>query len=178
MASALDVGMAASREFGLSLLDLNAMNMEYAPISDVSESLIRKHRALPLFKRGKRLYVATSDPTNLQGLDEIKFNTGLATEPVLVEDDKLGNFIDSALSAIEAASLDVGDEDLDGAHENDVEGSALVALREDRRLLATPLVRHDAAELEVLRRRQPLEESDVCGRRVHLDGAGGPEVVR
>jgi type IV pilus assembly protein PilB len=123
MASALDVGMAASREFGLSLLDLNAMNMEYAPISDVSESLIRKHRALPLFKRGKRLYVATSDPTNLQGLDEIKFNTGLATEPVLVEDDKLGNFIDSALSAIEAASLDVGDEDLENIDLDDGEDS-------------------------------------------------------
>ncbi|WP_348671965.1 type IV-A pilus assembly ATPase PilB [uncultured Abyssibacter sp.] len=113
LASALDVGMAASREFGLPLLDLNAMNMEYAPISEVSQALIRDHRALPLFKRGKRLYVATSDPTNLQGLDEIKFNTGLTTEPVLVEDDKLGNFIENALNAMEAASLDVGDEDLE-----------------------------------------------------------------
>ncbi|MEC9407129.1 MAG: type IV-A pilus assembly ATPase PilB [Pseudomonadota bacterium] len=121
LASAVDVGMAASREFGLSLLDLNAMNMEYAPTGDVSEALIRKHRALPLYKRGKKLYVATSDPTNLQGLDEIKFNTGLSTEPVLVEDDKLDQTIETVLNAIEAASLDVGDDDLENLDLSDGE---------------------------------------------------------
>lgn len=107
------ISMAAAREFGVSVMDLGAMNMDYAPVSDVSEALIRKHRALPLYKRGKRMFVALSDPTNLQALDEIKFNTGLSTEPVIVDDDKLGAAIETALSAMEAASLDVGDEDLE-----------------------------------------------------------------
>lgn len=111
--SSIDIATAASREFGSPLVDLAAVNMDHAPVSEVSEKLISKHQALPLYKRGKRLFVAVSDPTNLQALDEIKFNTGLATEAVIVEHDKLTKAIEGVLSAIESASLDMGDADLD-----------------------------------------------------------------
>jgi type IV pilus assembly protein PilB len=79
----------------------------------VSEKLIRKHRALPLFKRGKRLYLALSDPTNLSALDEIKFATTFATEAIVVEEDKLAKIIEAALSAAESSSMQVDDTDLD-----------------------------------------------------------------
>ncbi len=88
------IALAASQEFGVPLLDLNAMELSDSPTRVVEEKLIRKHRSLPLFRRGNRLFLAVSDPTNHQGLDEIRFNTGLATEAVLVEEDKLSHAIE------------------------------------------------------------------------------------
>ena len=111
--AALDIATVASREFGSPMVDLSAINMDHAPVGDVSDKLIQKHQALPLYKRGKRMFVAVSDPTNLQALDEIKFNTGLSTEAVIVEHDKLTKAIEAVLNAIDAASLDVGDADLE-----------------------------------------------------------------
>ena len=71
--------------------------------------------ALPLVSRGVRLFVAVSDPTNLQALDEIKFHTGVNTEAVLVEDDKLHSVIDQFLNAHEDDGLgDLDDDDLEG----------------------------------------------------------------
>ncbi|WP_435100613.1 type IV-A pilus assembly ATPase PilB [Arhodomonas sp. AD133] len=108
------IAVAGSAEFGLPLYDLDALDQSQAAVSLVKEQLIRHHRALPLTRRGKRLYVAVADPTNLRALDEFKFHTGLITEPVLVEDDKLGRTIESALSAADdgLSSMDL-DEDLD-----------------------------------------------------------------
>ena len=83
---ALDIAQAAAQEFGVPLLDLDAVDMEVAATKLVDEKLVRQHHALPLFKRGNRLFVAVSDPTNLQALDEIKFNIGGGTtEAVVVE---------------------------------------------------------------------------------------------
>jgi type II secretory ATPase GspE/PulE/Tfp pilus assembly ATPase PilB-like protein len=59
------------------------------PFTLVDEKLIRKHRALPIHRRGNRLFLAVSDPTNDRALEEIRFNTGMATDAILVEEDKL-----------------------------------------------------------------------------------------
>lgn len=56
----------------------------HLPKNLVDVKLVEKHRTIPLFKRGNRLYIAVSDPTNLFALDEIKFHTGISTEAVLV----------------------------------------------------------------------------------------------
>lgn len=104
---------AASQEFGVPAMDISALDLEDAPIQLVEEKLITKHHALPIFKRGKRLYVAVSDPTNLQALDEIKFNTGLNTDLILVEEDKLAATIEKALSAQDSLDDMDLDEDLD-----------------------------------------------------------------
>ena len=74
------ISHAASQEFGVPLFDLAVLDLEQAPIRLVEEKLIRAHRALPLFKRGTRLFLGVSDPTNVEGLHEIKFHTGLASE--------------------------------------------------------------------------------------------------
>ncbi|MGV6807378.1 MAG: type IV-A pilus assembly ATPase PilB [bacterium] len=107
------IASSACHEFGVPLFDLAAMELETAPISLVDEKLIRQHHALPLFKRGNRLFVAVSDPTNLQALDEIKFHTGISTETILVEEDKLSRAIDSALDSADSSMADLLDEDLD-----------------------------------------------------------------
>jgi type IV pilus assembly protein PilB len=108
-----DIAASACHEFGVPLFDLSAMELENTPISLVDEKLIRQHRALPLFRRGNRLFVAVSDPTNLQALDEIKFHTGISTETILVEEDKLTRAIERALDSADSSMADLLDEDLD-----------------------------------------------------------------
>lgn len=113
LASSSRVAEAASREFGLPLIDLKSFDIEQVAAKGLDERLLRKHRALPLHVRGAKMFVAISDPTNQAALDEIKFTTGKATEPVLVEDDKLTAAIDEAASAADTSMKGLEDADLD-----------------------------------------------------------------
>jgi type IV pilus assembly protein PilB len=106
------IAMTSSVEFGLPVFDLSVMDSDQAVITLVEEKLITKHHAVPIFKRGNRLFVAISDPTNMQALDEFKFNTGLSTEPVLVLEDQLDSFLDKAISAMDTNMDDMLDDDL------------------------------------------------------------------
>ncbi|GAB6066806.1 type IV-A pilus assembly ATPase PilB [Methylothermus subterraneus] len=109
----LTIAAAASRQFGVPLFDLDAMDTAQMPVKLVSEKLIQKHRILPLYQRGNRLFLAVSDPTHLQALDEIKFHTGLATEIILVEENKLAKAIDAALEAADSSLKELLDENLE-----------------------------------------------------------------
>ena len=100
----------AAEEFGVPVMDISAIQVDPDVTKLVKEKLIRDHHALPLYKRGSKLFVAVSDPTNLQALDEIKFAVGAQTEAVVVEDDKLIQAIDRAMEALDT-SMDMGDED-------------------------------------------------------------------
>ncbi|MAS09324.1 MAG: type IV-A pilus assembly ATPase PilB [Salinisphaera sp.] len=111
--SAAVLAKAACEEFSMPLLDLRAVDLTQAPVKLVSEALIRKHGVLPLYQRGRNLFVAVADPTNLQALDEFKFSTGLNIEPILVEQDKLAKAIDGAFSAIDSAMAGLDDVSLD-----------------------------------------------------------------
>ncbi len=107
-----DIALAASQEFGVPLLDINSLELDLDTVKLVKEDLIKKHHALPIFKRGKRLYVAVSDPTNLQALDEIKFAVGINTDAILIEEDKLAKAIEKTLDDMDEG-MDMGDDDLD-----------------------------------------------------------------
>ena len=107
--SSLVVQMAAE-EFGVPVLDIDTVDIDGDTVKLVQEKLIRQHQCLPIYKRGNRLYIAVSDPTNLQALDEIKFATRCTTEAILVEDDKLVATIERALDAADT-SMDMGDEE-------------------------------------------------------------------
>ena len=108
-----NIAWAGAQEFGVPLFDLDVMDMEASPTNLVSEKLIRQHHALPLFKRGNRLYIAVSDPTNLAAIDEFKFHTGINTEAVLVEEEKLNRSIEIALDVMDTTMSDLMDSDLD-----------------------------------------------------------------
>ncbi|MGH8586332.1 MAG: ATPase, T2SS/T4P/T4SS family, partial [Gammaproteobacteria bacterium] len=112
LASGRDVASAASAGFGVPLLDLEAFDPDPEINNKVADNLIKKNHAIPLFKRDNRLFIGVSDPTNLQGLDEIKFHTGLNTEAVLVEDDKLTQAIERALEASDNKLTELGGDDL------------------------------------------------------------------
>ena len=111
--SAADIANIAALEFGQPLLDLATIDLDPDVVKLVEEKLVRSHHALPLFKRGNRLFLAVSDPTNLQALDEIKFHVGMTTEAILVEEDKLHKIIDKALEAGDTSLNDLDDSDLD-----------------------------------------------------------------
>ena len=81
-------------EFGLPVFDPAVMPPQPETLKLVSDELVQKHKVLPLFKRGNRLFVATADPANVHGMDEIKFQSSLAVEPVLVDVDTLARTLE------------------------------------------------------------------------------------
>jgi type IV pilus assembly protein PilB len=107
------VAIKASNEFGVPFFDLDAIDWRGLPVKLISEKLIRKHQTLPLYSRGKTLFLGVSDPTNFQALDEIKFQSRLSPEYILVEEDKLIKAIEVALEAPDTSMADLLDEDLD-----------------------------------------------------------------
>jgi type IV pilus assembly protein PilB len=143
-AKARDIAVAASAEFGVPLYDLDSHSVDLDIIKLVQDKLLQKHRCLPLYRRGKRLFLAVADPTNLHAIDEIKFQTGMGIEAVVVEDDKLQKLIDKAVEQAEAAmpqlsedetgfdleNLDVsgGDDEMEGAgvSRDDIEDAPIV----------------------------------------------------
>ena len=112
--SAKEIADTAAFEFGAPLFDLKAIDIELIPNNLISDRLIRQHQALPLLRRGNRLYVAMSDPSNLEALDEFKFHSGISTEAIVVEDDILRKTIERVLTQQESSALDaLDDTDLD-----------------------------------------------------------------
>jgi type IV pilus assembly protein PilB len=107
------IAVAASHEFGVPLLDLDAIEIDLDTLRAVDQKLVNKHRVLPLIKRGQRLFLAVSDPTNLQAIDDVKFQTTLRIDPVVVEEGKLEERITKALEAVDTTMSSLDDEDLD-----------------------------------------------------------------
>lgn len=108
------VAEIASDHFGMALLDLKCLDKDTQPRGLVSEKLIRQHHALPLWRRGNKLFVGVSDPTNHQAINDIQFSTGLSTEAILVEEDKLSDAIEKFFDNHSTGLEDMADVDLDG----------------------------------------------------------------
>ncbi len=131
LATSGQVALAASAEFGMPLLDVTAIDFTQLPMNLVKEDLITKHKALPLFKRGNRLFVGISDPTNMRALEEIKFQANHLVEPILIEEAQLGRAIEQALtsSSQTITGLDEDSEGLEnlelGAIDDDGESSGV-----------------------------------------------------
>jgi len=142
LVSGHEAANAAMQEFGIPLFDLETLDADSMPGNVVDTRLVEKHHALPLYKRGNRLYVGVSDPTNMVALDEFKFATGLTTEPVIVEEDKLNRRIDQVLSQAEMGSvaedLDEDLENLDVSSDDDERGDEVDRADVDD----TPVVRY------------------------------------
>ncbi|MFA6984921.1 MAG: type IV-A pilus assembly ATPase PilB [Arenimonas sp.] len=141
MVTVAQVAAANSTEFGMPLFDASALDLRYSAVKIISEDLIQKHVALPLYRRGNRLYVAISDPTNTRALDDIKFATNLTVEPILVDEDRLRRTIDQALmntdSLNQADDQDEGLENLEATGgDDDVNDTAVDSKGDD-----TPVVK-------------------------------------
>lgn len=91
--TALEVAEFASQTFGLPLLDLVSVDAEQLPLDVLDRKIVESRRVVALHRRGNRLTLAVSDPAQLEALEEVQFQTGLAVDPVIVEDDKLEAFV-------------------------------------------------------------------------------------
>src|SRR5258708_5545051 len=130
-ATAKEISLFAANTFGYPLLDLNAVDVDHLPLTLIDNKIVANHRVIALGKRGNRIFVAMSDPSNEQVLQEVKFATGLTMEPVVVEDDKLASVVrkltDSASKTIESITEDV---DLSGIEVSDGETKPEVTTEE------------------------------------------------
>jgi type IV pilus assembly protein PilB len=113
LADSRAIAVAASHEFGVPLLDLDAIEIDMECMRSVDQKLLSKHRVLPLLKRGQRLFLGISDPTNLQAIDDIKFQTSMRVDPVVVEQAKLEERISKALEAADTSMSGLDDDDFD-----------------------------------------------------------------
>jgi type IV pilus assembly protein PilB len=139
--SAQQLAIFGSRAFGIPLFDLNAFELEQVDKSYFDAKIAQARRVLPLYKRGNRLFVALSDPANLQALEEVRFKTNLPVEPVVVEDDKLGQAIAKVIEASgttlqELASL----EDIEVGLEEG--GAPSASVEDDSEVEDAPVVRY------------------------------------
>ncbi len=138
--TAHQLAVFASRAFGTPLLDLASFDVDQIPKEFVDLKIAQSRRVLPLFKRSNKLFVAISDPANLQALEEMRFKTNLVPEAIVVEDDKLGQAI---LKIIEATGTTLKDmnnlEDMEVGLED---GAAAVSLDEDSDIEDAPVVKY------------------------------------
>ncbi|RDY68916.1 type IV-A pilus assembly ATPase PilB [Lysobacter soli] len=125
LVSPAQLAAANSVEFGVPLFDVGAFDAGQSAIKLVNEALVRKHQILPLYRRGNRLFIGISDPTNAQALDEVKFQTNLAVEPILLDAERLQRTIDLWLEQSDSLSDAVGGEE--GLETLDVSGGDDVA---------------------------------------------------
>ncbi|MDR3298470.1 MAG: type IV-A pilus assembly ATPase PilB [Candidatus Accumulibacter sp.] len=109
----VEVASFASEVFGYPLLDLSAFDDGQILTTAIDRKLIASHRVIPLYKRGNRLSVAIADPTNLRALDEIRFQTGLAVDPVIVDEAKLSPIVAKLSESSEDALKNLAGDDLD-----------------------------------------------------------------
>jgi len=141
LADARDIAHAASSEFGVPMIDIDALDIDNDTVKLVSRDLIQKHGALPLYKRGTRVFIGVADPTNLQALDEIKFNIGGGTtEAVVVEWNKLAKVIDKALEDTDTSLGDMDGGDLEDFDDVEV-GSTEQEQHDDSEIDDAPVVR-------------------------------------
>lgn len=126
-----ELATAAAALFGTPVMDLDALVVDLDVVRLVPEKVLAQSRTLPLARRGRRLFVAISDPTNLHGLDEIRFSTAMQVEPIVVEDDKLQRALARVLEQFDTSMRSLGEGDLDlekldtsGGEEIDAESSS------------------------------------------------------
>ncbi len=110
--SSADIAEFCAYTFGLPLLDLDAADPTQFPVDLVDRKLMQTRRILPLRKRGNRLTIAISDPSNIQALDEVKFQTSMSIEAVLVEVDKLEAVLGRTLERSDTTLKQLIDDDL------------------------------------------------------------------
>ena len=138
--TAQQIAVFGSRAFGVPLLDLASYDLDQFPKEHFDAKISHTRRVLPLAKRGNRLFVAVSDPANMQALEEVRFKTNLVIEPVVVEDDKLGSAIHKILEASGATLKDAAN--LDDLEVDMQEAGGATTLEEDAEVEDAPVVKY------------------------------------
>lgn len=88
---------AFSAQFGLPWFDLRHFDLRNAPQGVVSEALVQKYKVLPLARHGKTLSLAVANPNLTEAIDDVKFQTNMVIDPILVEQNILKIMVDKYL---------------------------------------------------------------------------------
>jgi type IV pilus assembly protein PilB len=138
--TASQVAVFASRAFGTPLLDLASFDTDHIHKEYVDLKIAQARRVLPLYKRNNKLFCAISDPANLQALEEVRFKTNLVPEPIVVEDDKLGQAIAKLVEASGATLKDMANlEDMEVGLED---GAPSLAIEDESDVEDAPVVKY------------------------------------
>ena len=109
---AIEIARFASETFGYPVLDLGAYEDAHIPKDAIDRKLIATHRVVPLHKRGNRLAIAIADPTNLRALDEIRFQTSLAVDPIIVSEEQLAPLVTKLSESAEESLKNLASDDI------------------------------------------------------------------
>jgi type IV pilus assembly protein PilB len=138
----LDICKSVSEEYGLPLLDIKAFDLESLPSELLNEKLVKKHKVLPLIKRGNKVFLAVADPTNLSSLDEIRFSIGSAIEAIVVDPLPLANIIEKWLDKEDTTLKDLADGELDDIDIGAEDDGTEIKEGEEGSQVDTPVVRY------------------------------------
>ncbi|HNG46692.1 MAG TPA: ATPase, T2SS/T4P/T4SS family, partial [Agitococcus sp.] len=143
LAKSAQIAYLLADEFGDPLIDIEAVDIEQLPKEHIDEKIVRQYNLLPFFKRGKRLFVAMGDPTRLEAIDAVRFNTGLNIETVVADEEKLSKIIEKMLDSSSNASMEGLDDDLEnldisGGEDDDKKDSGIVGSGEEE----APIVKY------------------------------------
>ena len=141
-----------SEEFGEPLFDLSTYDASHILKDIVEDKLVTKFRILPLFKRGHLLFVATSNPTNIEAMDAIRFNSKLNIEVIIVEHDKLEKIIeqnfaeDTTFHFDEDFEIDIQESNLEKDDDDEPQGDEAPIVKYINKLLVDA-IRMGASDL-------------------------------
>jgi len=143
IAKSAQIAFLLADEFGDPLIDVEAIDLEFIPKEHLDEKIVKQYNLLPFFKRGKRLFVAMGDPTRLDAIDAVRFNTGLNIETVVADEEKLSKLIEKILDTSSNASMEGLDDDLEnldisGGDESDKKDKDIVGSAEEE----APIVKY------------------------------------
>jgi len=143
IAKSAQIAFLLADEFGDPLIDVEAIDLEFIPKEHLDEKIVKQYNLLPFFKRGKRLFVAMGDPTRLDAIDAVRFNTGLNIETVVADEEKLSKLIEKILDSSSNASMEGLDDDLEnldisGGDESDKKDKDIVGSAEEE----APIVKY------------------------------------
>lgn len=143
IAKSAQIAFLLADEFGDPLIDIDAIELELIPKEHLDEKIVKQYNLLPFFKRGKRLFVAMGDPTRLDAIDAVRFNTGLNIETVVADEEKLSKLIEKILDSSSNASMEGLDDDLEnldisGGDDSDKKDKDIVGAAEEE----APIVKY------------------------------------
>jgi type IV pilus assembly protein PilB len=163
-----------AKQYGVPSINLDEFEIENAVIQLIPEEVATKHTVIPVNRAGSTLILATSDPSNIFALDDIKFLTGYSIQPVVTSEDAIRRAIDKyydQTSSLEDVMGDFDDSDIDLVHdEDDLDIGELAKASEDApvvklvNLILTDAVKKSASDIHV----EPYEKTFRV--RYRIDG--------
>ncbi len=88
------LGELVARVFSYPLLDLHHYPRSNIITDVLSEEQMVQNRCIPIFRRGRKVYLAVSDPTQIQNFQKITFSSGVTIDLVVVPDDQLSSLLE------------------------------------------------------------------------------------